>query len=273
MKKTAVQRQFSIVEFCSAFSFSWDEHFVFHGESHNFWEIVFITGGKVEATEDEKIYTLSENDMLLHAPLEFHRIRSADNTHPEGMTISFRTVGTLPVELRKGIFALGATERQEYELIFEKIRQLMAEQTENPYAGQEAADLLSAFLIRLGGEAAMRKIAVSATAAEYRKVVLAMTEHVCENLTLADFAAICNISVSYVKLLFKKYAGISPKAYYANLRIRHATALLLDGTPAIDIADQMNFSSPNYFSVFFKKHLGISPMEYKKSMEKDAAQM
>jgi two-component system response regulator YesN len=46
--------------------------------------------------------------------------------------------------------------------------------------------------------------------------------------------------------------------------VRHAARLLDEGFSATEIADKMNFSSPNYFSVFFKKHTGTMPSEYKK---------
>ena len=258
-----ITHHFSITGFYSAFAFSWDEHYQFHGESHDLWEIVLVTSGKVEATEDEKVYTLEKNNMLLHAPMEFHRIASAENTTPSGLIMTFGTVGTLPEELKKGIFVLSEPDKQEYEAIVKKIMQFL-EETGNTYLGQEVANQLCAFLIRLGSETAERRLDNSPAATEYRRVVSAMTHGVFENLTLADFAKECNISVSYIKQLFKKYAGLSPKAYYTHLRVRHAARLLDEGHSATEIADKMNFSSPNYFSVFFKKHTGSAPSEYKR---------
>ena len=258
-----ITHHFSITGFYSAFAFSWDENFQFHGESHDLWEIVLVTSGKVEATEDEKIYTLEKNNMILHAPMEFHRIASAEGTSPSGIIMTFGTEGKLPTELKKGIFILSEPDKQEYEAIVKKIM-LFLEEVENSYLGQEAANQLAAFLIRLGSETAERRLDSSTAATEYRHVVSTMTDGVCENLTLSDFAKECNISVSYIKQLFKKYAGLSPKAYYTHLRVRHAARLLDQGLSATEIADKMNFSSPNYFSVFFKKHMGMIPSEYKK---------
>lgn len=266
MNFKGIDRRFEISGFYSAFRFAWDDRYVFHGESHDFWEIVFIETGKVEVTEDEKIYTLEKNNIILHAPMEFHRIRSVEGTAPSGMILTFIASGALPTELRKGIFVLKEGERQDFMDIGEKILSFFSEEKHEPYRGQEAADLLSAFLIRLGSETAERRPDTSPAATEYRKVVSAMTDSVCDNLSLCDFAASCNISVSYIKQLFKKYAGISPKTYYSNLRVQHAIKLLKSGLSASVIADKMNFSSPNYFSVFFKKHTGLVPTEYKKTM-------
>jgi AraC-like DNA-binding protein len=266
MELHRIVREFQIDGFYTAFPFAWDEHFVFHGESHDFWEIVYLTDGMVEVTEDEKVYLLKKENMILHAPMEFHRIRSAGGSSPQGYIMSFHALGRLPEELKTGIFVPGREEGARYAAICEQIAACLAGTARSPYAGQEAADELAAFLIRLGGERAEHRPDTSPAATEYRRLVTAMTDGVCENKTLSDFAQECSVSVSYIKQLFRQYAGISPKAYYIALRVRHAAALLEEGRTVTEIAEQMNFSSGNYFSAFFKKHTGAMPSAYKKRL-------
>ena len=257
---------FTITGFYSAFEFSWDKNFRFHGERHDLWEIVLVTSGVVEATEDEKVYTLENNNMLLHAPMEFHRIASADGTSPSGIILSFSSTGVLPEELKNGVFVLSEADKQRYESIAKKIIRFLQE-GDVSYSGQEVADLLSSFLIRLSTETAELRLDCSQSATEYRRIVSAMSRGVFENMTLSDFAKECSVSVSYIKQLFKKHAGISPKSYYTHLRVRQASQLLDEGLSATEIADKMNFSSPNYFSAFFKKNAGILPSEFKKTTD------
>ncbi len=260
-----VHSAFDIVGYCSAHDYKWDENFVFNGEAHDLWEIVCVTEGAVEVTEDEKVYSLSAGDMILHAPLEFHRIRSSRGTSPSLYVISFKSVGELSPRLRDGVFSLDEGYLREYSRIFKKISTFLADTDAYADFGYEAAALLKAFLISLGryGEAESR-ISNVQSALEYQKAVRLMTEGVCENLTLAEIAAKSYISVSYMKLLFKKYAGISPKSYYSNLRVQYAAALLRDGASVESVAERMNFSSPNYFSVFFKQRSGKTPSEYRR---------
>lgn len=264
LKLCAVNRQFSVRGFYSAFPVKWDETFEFSGESHNFWEIVFFEQGDVECVEDEKVYLVRDNCMLLHAPMEFHRIRSTPGSSPQGFIMTFKTEGVLPEELKKGVFQLHNDEKEEYRSICENIRQVSDAENTDPYAAQLAADRLSAFLIRLSKHRADRELVSSGSAESYRRVISDMTERVCENLTLADFAKRQNISVSYLKLLFQEYAGLSPKTYYNQLRVNKAVQLLEQDLPLAEIAETMNFSSQNYFTVFFRKHLGRSPSEYRK---------
>ncbi|MGN0492964.1 MAG: cupin domain-containing protein, partial [Acutalibacteraceae bacterium] len=51
-----------------------DKDFFFAGESHDFWEAVFVSKGEITATADERIYKLSQGMLLFHKPMEFHRL-------------------------------------------------------------------------------------------------------------------------------------------------------------------------------------------------------
>lgn len=259
-----IEKQFEITAFYTAFSFAWNSDFVFHGESHDFWEIVFVLDGHIEATEDEKIYQLQENDLILHAPMEFHRIKSAGGTCPSGVILSFSANGHLPDRLWEGSFALNAEESAEYRALTQRIIAFWGSDIDSSYAGQEAGDALAAFLIRLGSNKRPNlRLDHSQSAIEYKHAISVMNEHVCKNSTLGEIARGCNISVSYLKLLFQKYAGISPKRYYDNLRIQYAVSQIRAGVTSAEIAAKMNFSSACYFSTFFQRQTGKKTSAYR----------
>ena len=48
--------------------------FFFNGESHDTWECVFIIEGRAGVSAGETVYTLEEGQVILHPPLEFHRL-------------------------------------------------------------------------------------------------------------------------------------------------------------------------------------------------------
>ena len=203
--------------------------------------------------------------MILHAPMEFHRIRSANGTSPSGLIMSFTASGSLPETLKKGIFVIDREQSKPYEDIVKKVMVFLGESVE-PFTGQEAAAMLSAFLINLSGKAdSTERLSNMQSAMEYRKLISEMTVKICDNCSLEEFAHACNISISYLKLLFKTYAGIAPKQYYANLRTQYASELLRQGVTSAEIAGRMNFSSASYFSAFFKRNTGLSPSEYQKN--------
>ena len=115
LKLISIENDFDIVGFYTAFKFSWDETFAFNGENHNFWEIVFVESGTVEITEDENTYTLSEGNLIFHAPMEFHRIRSSLGSAPKVFVSSFKISGELPEVIKAGVFTLSPPQRQLLE--------------------------------------------------------------------------------------------------------------------------------------------------------------
>lgn len=280
---------FKINGFYTVFNNYWHDDFSFAGEQHNCWELVYLEQGQVEVTEDEQVYLLQGGDMLLHAPMEFHKIRSTGHTRPHVFVLSFTITGNVPAILSDGVFHLTAAEQEalinairnifrffDNSFLFEgrtkHIAETVIEETflgkshlTKEQSGQLGAMALTLFLLQLSTEPKNRTPETpnsSKQAKEYQKVVKAMQKGLYSNLSLTELSEDCNISVSYIKRLFMRYAGMSPKTYYIQMRVREALRLLQNGNTAEATAEMMNFSSPNYFSSFMKKHLGLPPAEY-----------
>ena len=261
-----ITERFRIKSIRSVWNYFWDNGFIFDGETHRSWEFVYVASGTVRVTEDANIYTLNEGDMIFHAPMEFHTIRSADGTSPNVYIFTAEVDGNLPDNLTQGVFALSESERAEYRSLFARIYTLFYGTGNGGFESQECTDAFSSFAIRLShNHSARANLIRSPGAREYNDIVTCMTEHIRDNCTLEDFAKLNNTSVSNMKILFRKYCGISPKLYYAKLRCSEAIRLLERGYSAYQAAYELNFSSPNYFSTFFKRMTGMPPATYIKN--------
>lgn len=264
----SIPQRFFISEFFTPHDFRWDSHFAFLGEKHDSWEVVYVLAGEVECTEDERIYHLKAGDMLFHAPQEFHKIRSYARTEPHVFVFSFQSTGTLPERLKDGILSLSLEERKAYEALFYRAKAIHSGVVTEPDSLFLCGLELTAFFFRLAsGHEASRQLSPSRPAREYQKLVLAMSSGVRKNYALQDFALQCNVSISYMKDLFARYAGVSPKAYYSKLRCEEAVRLLEGGMTVQETAEEMGFSSASYFSAFFKKHLGVPPARFIRSQQ------
>jgi len=85
-------------------------------------------------------------------------------------------------------------------------------------------------------------------------------------LTVAELAAMCNISEAYFRRLFEAKFGVSPKEYIINKRIGYAKQLLETGEVSVtDTAFLCGYSENTHFSREFTKRVGVSPNEYKKT--------
>lgn len=258
-----VQRKFQIEAFHSCTDPHWEPDFVFSGEVHDYWEMMYVVEGVVEVTQDDRIYRLSAGELILHAPGRFHSVRSADTSFPHVRITTFSVQGELPVVLGEGFFPLPEEDGSTVLALYQCIGAFV--QDGSSYAGQECADRLSAFLVRLlHHHGVCKEVLETPDTRIYRKLVSLMQDALYSNDTVADIAARVPVSTSYMKVLFHRYAGMAPKQYYSRLRLTEAVRLMQSGLSASDTAERMKFSSPNYFSCFVKKMTGQPPSAYGK---------
>lgn len=267
-KLYSIHRPFQIQAFHSARDSYWTPDFVFSGEVHDFWELMCVMDGTVEVTQDNRIYRLSAGEIVLHAPMKFHSIRSVEGSSPHVLITTFSVQGYLPVRLGEGFFVLSEAEQASYGQLFCQIFAFVQGTSEAHYAGQECGDTLSAFLISLINHHAVREeLFETPDTVVYRNLAAIMNSELYTNITMEEIAARLPISISYMKVLFHRYAGMAPKHYYSRLRLTEAIRLMQSGLSASETADRMNFSSPNYFSYFFKKMTGQPPSVYMKKYD------
>lgn len=264
-----VNKIFSIDNFHSTFSRKFSPEFTFDGEMHNFWEAVFVEQGTVEINRDENIFILEAGDLVFHAPMEFHSIRSTKKSSPLVKNLSFTSVGNIPRELKSGIFKVNKEEKKDFLKLFRKASEFLKNEESTALEGQEAALLLEAFIIHIcNNHNVIFEPSNSVNALTFRRLAETMNENIYNNISISEIAEKNYVSVSYVKALFRRYAGTSPKNYYTNLRIYEASKLLEKDESVKSISERMKFSSPNYFSSFFKKYTGLTPVQYKKKIIK-----
>lgn len=264
----SVHRNFQIQAFHSARDSYWSPDFVFAGEVHDFWELMYVAEGTVEVTQDDRIYRLTAGELILHAPMKFHSIRSTESSSPHVLIITFSVQGYLPVKLGEGFFVLPQQEQTSCLQLLGQILAFVQGTVETHYAGQECADKLSAFLISLmNNHAVQEALFETHETYTYRELAAIMQKELYTNITMEEIAARLPVSHSHMKALFHRYAGMAPKHYYSRLRLTEAIRLMQDGLSPSETADRMNFSSPNYFSYFFKKMTGQPPSVYMKKYD------
>ena len=89
-----------------------------------------------------------------------------------------------------------------------------------------------------------------------------------KNLTMDDIAAAVYRSNDYVKKQFKQCYGITPYAYYLDLKLTHAKYLLRQtNLPIKQIADKLGYKSDRYFSKRFREIVGVTATQYRNSVK------
>lgn len=108
------------------------------------------------------------------------------------------------------------------------------------------------------------------TKSRAEKIVLLAVQKVEERISDKDFdidrfAVDMAYSKSTLYRKIKSLTGLNPNSFIRNVRLAHASTLLVDDlTNIAEIAFLVGFNDPRYFSKCFKEKYGVTPSEYKK---------
>lgn len=92
-------------------------------------------------------------------------------------------------------------------------------------------------------------------------------EHLGEDLTIADMAAVVYISPFQFSRAFKMATGQPPHRYITQRRMERAKMLLaVTRLPVAEVAYRVGFSNPSHFSAQFRKATGTTPKGYRDSL-------
>ncbi len=274
-KPCPITRRLNISALYTAFRRLCEKGYSFGGESHNFWEMVYVVNGRVGVSADGNIYSVPAGKLVLHRPMEFHRIWNELDEAADVVIISF--AAEVNLKLDGNIFDVEPGGTEEICSIVEDIRTHFetgrAEDDEgfdiaivkqiSPYA-QIVINRLENFMLR----AIPHCSSASATRSEaagvrkYTEIVNCLNSHLSENLSISDIARLCNMSPSSVKQIFHRYAGMGVAEFYREMKINAAVSMLSQDISVREIAQRLGFADANYFSTVFKRVSGKSPTEY-----------
>jgi AraC family transcriptional regulator of adaptative response/methylated-DNA-[protein]-cysteine methyltransferase len=80
---------------------------------------------------------------------------------------------------------------------------------------------------------------------------------------LDEIAAHVGLSTSHLHHLFRRWAGLSPKAFLQAITLDHARALLRDSASVLDAALEVGLSGPGRLHDLFVTHEAMTPGEWK----------
>lgn len=251
------------------FKTSFKNNYSFVGESHDFWEMVFVCDGTVGITAGSDVYVLERGQAVIHEPNEFHRIWSEFDTNPTVIVISFSA--SLFPKVQSRIINVDSQQLKTIDSLYRKAEECFKKndvfisdiKDGCEYDAGHFIAIFELFIIELMGKQAPG-VSNSVKSAEiYSSAVKYMEENPGAGLCIEDIARECSISGAYLKKIFMKYSGCGVIQYYNRLRARLACGYLINGKSVKETALILGFGDQNYFSTFFKRVMGISPSKYR----------
>lgn len=96
-----------------------------------------------------------------------------------------------------------------------------------------------------------------------RQVIEYVDTYLGQDLTLADLAAIAQLSPNHFTRLFKQSTGLTPHQYLIQQRVERAKRLLIKGKLAIaDVALAVGFTHQSHLNRHFKRWVGTTPKAF-----------
>jgi AraC-like DNA-binding protein len=283
--KTRLQNVINVSRIVTIHYYEFDRNFAFHGECHDFWEMVYVDKGAVEIKRGDEYITLNQGELLFHQPNEFHSVKAL-NSAPNFFVVSFvcnspmmkyfeRYHTTLNKSLRAFISAILKESDTVYDipknspdlkrLTHKKDAPLGGEQLIKTYLEQLL--ILLARQITQKGKADIFPSKESMESHLVIKIKEYIEAHLESTVRIGDICKEFGYSKSYLSKLFQSQCGETMADYTAKQKIQKAKRLIREGNLNFtQISALLSFDNPQYFSRVFKRVAGMSPSEFKRSL-------
>ncbi len=274
--------------------FEYRNDFKFEGESHDFWELVYVDKGEARITGGQTSTILKKGEIAFHQPGEFHNVKTVGHIAPNLIVISFDCTDQAMEYFREKICILDSAERDLLANIIIEARHCFDCRLDDPYLqnmpvketeqiGAEQLILLylMQFLIHLmrrgTKEISDKKhiptppvitIKNKEDEAMLSQITSYMTAHIDTNMTIEKICRDNLISRSRLQRLIKENYDCGVIEYFSFLKTEAAKALIRTNQMNVtQVAIRLGYTSINHFSHQFKKITGMSPTEYSSSIK------
>lgn len=284
-KQIALKNDIQIDALVTVHYFHYDKDFHFTGESHDFWEFLYVEDGEMDAYNGRTWLHLTKGSILFHKPNEYHNVRS-DGVHDSKIIVcSFHCTSEAMRFFNDKQFCLCSTQAMLLTAIVRESRHAFITPLDNPFVTE--------MLVRENAFASLQMIRIyleqllldlyrnhhpvtfvlepdsycsngdSKDRSLIDEIIAYFEKNICRHLTIEEICHDNLVSYSKTKQLFKKFYNCSVMEYYTDMRIAYAKELIRSSSLNFsEIADLMGYNSIHYFSRQFRKITGMSPSEY-----------
>lgn len=289
-KSVVLEDSITINRVISVHYFQYMSDFSFPGESHDFWELVCVDRGEIDALAGERRLTLKKGNILFHKPNEFHNVLTNGKVSPSLVVIGFVCHSPAIKSFEDQLMSVQDTEKELLAQIIVEARNTFSGRLDDPYQEElifnsepltfGSAQLISHYLEQLIIHLYRRYFSYSlpvrssrflAEASSgndtYNRIVRYMEEHLGERMTIDRICRDNLVGRSQLQKLFRDTKGCGVIEFFSMMKIDTAKQMIRDNQLNFtQIADRLGYSSIHYFSRQFKQITSMTPSEYATSI-------
>lgn len=289
-KSVVLEDSVTINRIISVHYFQYMSDFSFPGESHDFWELVCVDRGEIDALAGDRRLTLKKGNILFHKPNEFHNVLTNGKVSPSLVVIGFECHSPAIKSFEDQLMSVQDTEKELLAQIIVEARNTFSGRLDDPYQEElifnsepltfGSAQLISHYLEQLMIHLYRRYFSYSlpvrssrflAEASSgndtYNRIVRYMEEHLGERMTIDRICRDNLVGRSQLQKLFRDTKGCGVIEFFSMMKIDTAKQMIRDNQLNFtQIADRLGYSSIHYFSRQFKQITTMTPSEYATSI-------
>lgn len=283
--KTQLKNLINIPKIVTIHYYEFDKNFTFDGESHDFWEMVYVDKGKVLVKSEKDEILLNQEEIIFHKPNEFHAIRAYES-EPNFFVISFVCNSPAMVYFKKYHTKLDKKLKPFISAIIQEAESTFIIPKNDPTLSQlikkndaiiggeqflkTYLEQLLILLIRNINQVSKTEVFPNKESMESH-LITSIKEYVTENyeipFKISDVCRKLGYSKSYLCKIFREQTGKTMADYAIQVKIKHAKRLIRENTLNFSqISDKLSFDNPQYFSRVFKRITKMSPSEFKQTL-------
>lgn len=296
MKYTGVTLDNSLIieDLFSVHYFEYMNDFIFDGESHDFWEFLYVDKGEVGVYADRNYFVLKKGDIIFHKPNEFHAVKATGTHAPNLVVISFSSHSPFLNFFEKRILQTTEMERTLLGEIILEARNCFSSRLDDPYleklefkdsiyfASEQMLRLhLEHFLIHMIRQNSKDSSLLEKTSLTPSKPMRLRSEddifnrinsylesHIRDRITIEQICKDNLIGRSQLQKIFKNHCQRGVIEYFSQLKIDTAKEMIRSKKMNFtQISEYLGYTSIHYFSRQFKKLSGMTPSEYASSIK------
>lgn len=289
-KSVVLEDSVTINRIISVHYFQYMSDFSFPGESHDFWELVCVDRGEIDALAGDRRLTLKKGNILFHKPNEFHNVLTNGKVSPSLVVIGFECHSPAIKSFEDQLMSVQDTEKELMAQIIVEARNTFSGRLDDPYQEElifnsepltfGSAQLISHYLEQLMIHLYRRYFSYSlpvrssrflAEASSgndtYNRIVRYMEEHLGERMTIDRICRDNLVGRSQLQKLFRDTKGCGVIEFFSMMKIDTAKQMIRDNQLNFtQIADRLGYNSIHYFSRQFKQITTMTPSKYATSI-------
>lgn len=288
-ESTLLNQDIIVEKLVTVHYFEYTSRFYFPGETHDFWEFLYVDKGEVTVNTDDLRHVLKSGDIIFHKPMEFHNVVANGKIAPNLVVVAFECHSPAMAYFENKILRVSDSEKNLLASIISEAVDAFSSPLNDPNltklerkedaafgAEQMIKISLERMLIQFYRKGAVDWSNIKTTSSIkeqtdldiLNKVIMYLEANINKNITMKDICRDNQVGYSFLQKLFRERKGSGVIEYYHKMKIDTAKRYIREDTYNFtEIAEILGYSSIHYFSRHFKKLTGMTPSEYATSVK------